>query len=141
MSRKMTAKEQESYDRQKAVKAQERETRLAKLPVWARDEIKRLEMRVAERDKKIDQMTDVVPGEESKTNVFIYGWAGEANKPLPKDTTIEFHLENGAQFAVQLASFNTPNGKEMLSIHDITGRSLSIRPSASNMVYLEGTRS
>ena len=102
---------------------------LAKLPQWAQQYIRILEMRLAEAQERNDALLGKYP-----TNVF---WQSvDGNKPLPHGASVRFVLD---------ADMSSPNGQaanhidarvERGKLYINAGACLDIRPESANSVRL-----
>ena len=92
---------------------------LSKLPKWAQERIRVLEMRLQETRGTIKAMFP-----DSTSNVF---WRGETHHPLPLNSLIRFFLD-GKPVDVRIE-------REKLYINGASG--LNVKPVATNAIYVE----
>jgi len=100
---------------------------LNKLPKWAQEEIKVLEMRVSELTKKIDEYK----GKE-ETNTYIRD--GLSKIPLPNNSSVEFQVGKGKQNKVVV--YVNRDGFVDVNTDSRIGQTTVIMPRAANSFFV-----
>ena len=101
-------------------------SRISKLPQWAQDHIRDLEMRLSEARAQNDALLGKVP-----TDVL---WlSGDRGKPLPRGSAVRFVLDPSESSShVNHIDARVDRGELYIN----AGRSLLIRPEAANTIRL-----
>lgn len=100
---------------------------VTKLPKWAQDRIKALEMREAEWKEK------ALVGESESTNTWVQYCPD--NKYLPSNVIIRFDLGDDRKHD-QVASVSIHRGLDGQKYLNVALDSMRIEPRASNVVYI-----
>lgn len=105
--------------------------RMKRLPAWARRKIHALQQQVDALQERANSI---------KTNVFVKTHNLDAPlAPLPENASLLFRLAGGEEIEVHHASAHDPPG--LLVVRRSDGSSLlSVRPAASNLIYVEGVK-
>lgn len=107
---------------------------ITKLPKWAQEEIKFLQMKVEALTDKVNELSNVNAGVE-ETNTFILD--GLNAKPLPKNSHIEFRLKDKyGNLENKVSVYIRRDGNIDINAVSKDGSTFVVMPRASNSLYV-----